>query len=101
MYLKMIDHLLTQFELFVRRFSLLQLMEERFTMLRIPIPRHSPMSECLLVKNPNQLLMPATDIYYGRTFMLTADLILGRKYKVTRRLEQLTDGVHSTVSVLI
>ena len=76
-------------------------MEERFTELRIIFPSRSPMSECLLETNSNQLLMPATEIYYGRTFMWTTALILALKYKRTRRLEQLIVGVHSSVSVLI
>ena len=85
----------------IRFISLLQSMEERFTVLRILIPRHSPMSECLLETNSSQPLMPATRIYYGWILMLTTTLILGLKYNGTRRLEQLTLGVHSSVSVLI
>ena len=69
----------SKLRLYVRFISPLQLMEERFTVLRILIQRHSPMSECLLETNPSQLLMPATEIYYGRTFMLTTALILGLK----------------------
>ena len=83
-----------------RFFSLLQSMEERFTVLRILIRRHLRMLECLLETNISQPPMPATEIYYGRIFMLTTALISGLKHR-TRRLEQLTDGVHSTVSVLI
>ena len=85
---------------YVRFISLLQSTEEWFTVLRIPIPRRSPMLECML-ETKSQLLMPATEIYHGRTFLLTTALILELKYRRIRRLEQLTVGVHSSVSVLI
>ena len=91
----------SKLRLYVRFISPLQLMEERFTVLRILNPSHSSMLECFLETNPSQPLMPATEICIGRTFMLTTALILGLKYKGTRRLEQLTVGVHSSVSVLI
>ena len=76
-------------------------MEKKFKVLRMLIPRHSPMLKCLLETNSSQPLMPATEIYFGRTFMLTTALILGLKYRGTKRLEQLTVWVHSSVSVLI
>ena len=76
-------------------------MEERFTVLKIPIPKHSPMLECLLETNSSQLQMPAIKICYGRTFILTTALILEPKYWRKIKLEPLTVGVHSSVSVLI
>ena len=52
----------SKLRLYVRFISPLQLMEERFTVLRILNPSHSSMLECFLETNPSQPLMPATEI---------------------------------------
>ena len=63
-------------------------------MLRITIPRHSPISEFMLETISNQQPMPVSE-----TLMLVRALILGPMYERTIRLEQLTVGVHYSVSV--
>ena len=71
-------------------------MEERFTMLKILIPRHSPISESLLETISNQQPMPVTE-----TLMLDLTFILGPMYERTMRLEPLTIGVRYSESVWI
>ena len=80
----------------VRYISLLQSMEDRFILWRILILGHSLMLECLLETNSNQQLMRVT-----KTSMLVLALLLGIIHEKTIRLEQLTAGVHFSVSVLI
>ena len=52
----------SKLRLYVRFISPLQLMEERFTVLRILNPSHSSMLECFLETNQSQPRMPATEI---------------------------------------